>query len=169
MKTVLLIALAAGSMFAQTASTSANANPAPAKTKKTAKPVTAALTIPTTAVAQADGSFRYVDKKGTPWIYRQTPFGVSRSLESTVQGKTVGQTPFGPSKSQTAAVAAVTTKASPKSVDDPDAKVTAVAKGDMIEFTRPTPFGVTKWEKKKVDLTADEQKVWSREEPKGSQ
>jgi hypothetical protein len=168
MKTIFVMALAAGSMFAQSSPATATAPAPKPAAKKTAKVPTAPLTIPSGAVEQADGSFRYVDKKGTPWIYRQTPFGVSRSLESTVLGANNGETPFGPAKG--AAIAAVkTSQASPKTLDDPDAKVTAVAKGDKIEFTRPTPFGVTKWEKDKNDLTPDERKIWDRLQPKGNQ
>lgn len=173
MKMILVMALAAGSIYGQ--STPANTTaPEPTsaahpKSKKTKAP-TQPLTIPKTAVDQGDGSFRYVDPKGTAWIYSQTPFGVSRALESAVSGPPTGKTPFGQSKSQAAAVAAVTAaQTSNHSSDDPDAKVTAVAKGDTIEFSRPTPFGVTKWQKKKNDLTPDEQKIWERVQPKGNQ
>ena len=55
------------------------------------------------------------------------------------------------------------------SKDDPNEKATAVATGDNIEFSRPSPFGITKWQKNKNDLTPDEQKIWSREQAKGSQ
>ena len=166
MKMVLTMALAAGATFAQS-----TAAPAPAaKSKKTAK-AAAPLTIPPTAVDQGNGSFRYVDAKGMAWLYQKTPFGISRSPETTPSGQGVGQTPFGPSKSQGGANSAVAAPTVVKTgnVDDPNAKATAVAKGDMIEFTKPSPFGVTKWQKKKTDLTSDEQKIWARMQPKGNQ
>jgi hypothetical protein len=173
MKIIFVMALVAGSVYGQSAAATTTAPAATSATtvrsKKTKVP-TAPLTIPKTAVDQGDGSFRYVDPKGTAWIYRQTPFGVSRSLESTVSAQATGKTPFGQSKSQAAAIAAVTTaQASGKDSDDINAKVTAVAQGDTIEFSRPTPFGVTKWQKNKNDLTPDEQKIWERVQPKGSQ
>ena len=168
MKMILVMSVAVGSMLAQSAPSTAPppAAKSTAKSKKPAKAATPPLTIPKEAVDQGDGSFRYVDKKGTPWIYRQTPFGVSRSLESTVLGANPGQTPFGQSKGQ--AAPSVTT-ASANASEDPNEKATAVAKGDMIEFSRPTPFGITKWQKSKNDLTPDEQKIWSRVQPKGNE
>jgi hypothetical protein len=173
MKTILVMALAAGSIYGQSTPASTTA-PVPTsashpRSKKTKAP-TAPLTIPKTAVDLGDGSFRYVDPKGTAWIYSQTPFGVSRSLESAVSAQPTGKTPFGQSKTQTAAIAAVTSaQASTKESDDPNAKVTAIAQGDTIEFSRPTPFGVTKWQKNKNDLTPDEKKIWERVQPKGNQ
>jgi hypothetical protein len=173
MKMILVMAIAAGSVYGQSTPAGTTApeptSPSHPRSKKTKAP-TPPLTIPKTAVDQGDGSFRYVDPKGTAWIYSQTPFGVSRSLESAVTGQATGKTPFGQSKSQAAAVAALTAApASNKESDDPDAKVTAVAKGDTIEFARPTPFGVTKWQKKKNDLTPGEQRIWERVQPKGNQ
>ena len=169
MKMILVLAIAAGSIFVQGsfAQTVTSAQSPPVKKK--AKVASAPLVIPKTAVDQGDGSFRYVDPKGTAWIYRQTPFGLSRSLESAV-GQPAGKTPFGQSKSQAAAIAAVTSaQASAKESDDPNAKVTAVAKGESIEFSRPSPFGVIRWQKSKNDLTADEQKILARVQPKGNQ
>jgi hypothetical protein len=166
MRMISVVALAVGTMYAQSgpATTSAQSN---AKSKKTAKPA-APVTIPASAVDQGDGSFRYVDPKGTAWIYRKTPFGISRATEASLLGHTAGETPFGTAKGQAGPVAA---PAAPKpgSADDPDSKVTAVEKGDMIEFTRPTPFGVTKWQKNKNDLNASEKKIWDRLQPKGNQ
>jgi len=118
----------------------------------------APLTIPASAVKQPDGNYRYVDAKGTPWIYRNTPFGVSRATEATVKAN-----------------AALAEEASPpamtgaKPAQDRDEKVAAVATGDTIQFARPTPFGVTRWSKNKTDLTPDEQKIWDREQAKRNQ
>jgi len=178
MKMIWMMALAAGSTFAQTTTTPAaktatapsmQSNAKSVKTRKPGKP-TAVLTIPQTAVDQGDGSFRYLDPKGVAWIYRSTPFGVSRSLESATSAAPAGQTPFGPSKGQAAAAPAVAhAEVKPGTQDDPDAKVTAVAKGDTIEFTRPTPFGITKWQKNKNALTPAEQKIWARLQPKGTE
>ena len=122
------------------------------------KPVPVApLTIPASAVKQPDGNYRYVDPKGTAWVYRNTPFGVSRATEASVQA-------------QAAALSqAPADSAGIKSAQDRDEKVTAVATGDTVEFTRPTPFGVTRWSRSKADLTPDEQKIWEREQAKRNQ
>ena len=51
---------------------------APAKVNDASKP----LAIPAGAVADATGDYHYADPQGKKWIYRKTPFGVSR-LEDT--------------------------------------------------------------------------------------
>jgi hypothetical protein len=176
---ITLSAAIAGAAFAQTAQPGSSAQAgnkdtsglaqALPKAKKAGKSA-APLTIPETAVDRGDGTFRYVDSSGTAWIYTKTPFGVSRQSEAAVIGHTGGQTPFGESKNQgVAAPVAAPAPVTPGSKDDPDAKVTAVASGDIIEFTRPTPFGATRWKKNKNDLTPQEKTIWARVQPKGNQ
>ncbi len=38
--------------------------------------------------------------------------------------------------------------------------------GDTVKFQRQTPFGVTKWEKKKSDLTDEERHLFESQQPK---
>jgi hypothetical protein len=112
-------------------------------TKKTApKKVTKvpdSPTIPKDATPLPDGSFRYVDKDGKKWIYRATPFGVSKSEERIV--------------------APVVQKVS----DDP---TRSKDMGDSVQFTRPTPFGPKVWTTKKTELSAYEQGIWDRDQGK---
>ncbi len=128
------------------------------KVAKKPAPV-APLTIPASAVKQPDGNYRYVDAKGTAWIYRNTPFGVSRATEATVKANAAMAQTASPTDAM----------GSTKPAQDRDEKVTAVASGDTIQFARPTPFGVTRWSKNKTDLTPDEQKIWDREQAKRNQ
>src|SRR5262249_47285263 len=77
-------------------------------------------TIPPDETPLPDGSYRYVDKDGKKWIYRATPFGVSKAEERPVAQMT------------------------PRIEDDP-AKSEDL--GDSVRFTRPTPFGAKVWTK----------------------
>jgi len=105
--------------------------------KPPAKNVVKPLEIPKGAVKGDDGSYRYTDSKGKKWIYRNTPFGVSRA-EDVPDTK-------------------------PKETFD---NVTATEDGDVIKFERPGPFGVYKWQTKKSDLSEMEKTVWEREKAK---
>ena len=49
--------------------------------KKVAKPSPQTLTIPAGAVQTAPYWYRFTDRSGKVWIYRETPFGVVRFLE----------------------------------------------------------------------------------------
>jgi hypothetical protein len=105
--------------------------------KPPVKNVLKPLEIPKDAVKAEDGSYRYTDSKGKKWIYRNTPFGVSR-VEDVPDMR-------------------------PKPTFD---NVTAKEDGDVIKFERPGPFGVYKWETKKSDLSEMEKAVWEREKAK---
>jgi hypothetical protein len=73
--------------------------------------------------------FRYVDEKGKVWMYRQTPFGVSKWEYQ----------PPPPTPAQTT---------NPVTVTD---------LGDSYRFESNSPTGVQKWERKKTELTSYEQ------------
>jgi len=105
--------------------------------KTTSAPASApaAIAIPANAVPTEDGSFRYTDPQGKKWLYRNTPFGVSKVEEKPAE------------------------QAAPAAVDE---RTKAVENGDTIRFERPGPFGPTRWEKKKTELDASEQAVWDR-------
>jgi len=83
--------------------------------------------IPADAVADSTGDYHYTDPQGKKWIYRKTPFGVSR-LEDTPER----------AAAQADAVAG--------------GGITAFDEGDKVRFERKGPFGVWKWEKKKSEL-----------------
>lgn len=108
--------------------------------KETKKPVNqpADVVIPAGAQETEDGSFKFTDAQGKKWIYRKTPFGIAKSLER----------PPAAAQSQE------------------DTLTTATVNGDSIHFERPTPFGVTKWDKKRADLDANEQRIVERQKSK---
>ncbi len=133
MKIVLMLVLAVSVVSA------ADKKPKNAKANKANAPAAAATSIPADAIPTEDGSFRYTDPQGKKWLYRNTPFGVSKVEEK-------------PSEA-----------AAPAPVDE---RTKAVESGDTIRFERPGPFGPTRWEKKKTDLDPSEQAVWDRERQK---
>ena len=89
------------------------------------------LPIPAEAVLGADGDYHYADPQGKKWIYRKTPFGVSR-MEDT------------PPLATTNAAAA------------DGAGIKATEDGDTVRSERQGPFGLWKWEKKKSELNESE-------------
>ena len=104
--------------------------------------------IPAHATQIAPGTYRFKDKQGQTWIYRQTPFGVTHFAEGQDRSLTVG--------AQQAASGL-------RAVAPPDAtaaNIRATAQGDMIQFERPGPFGVYRWQKKESELNQQEQAVW---------
>jgi hypothetical protein len=124
---------------------SAVAVAAPADKKKKAAPVSKAapaaqpLVIPKDAVANANGTYAYTDKEGKKWIYSKTPFGVWRTQDT-------GAAPV----------------ASPESKDQ---FVKVIDAGETVKFERQSPFGTTKWEKKKTDLTDEERALVQQQTP----
>jgi hypothetical protein len=141
MKTILIL-LTAGLVYAAAAQDASSQNKPDNAKKSTPKKVTRTPdppTIPSDATPLPDGSFRYVDKDGKKWIYRRTPFGVSKTEERPVAPVT--QNP----------------------ADDP-AKSEDL--GDTVRFTRPTPFGPKVWTKKKAELDTWEKTIYDRDHPK---
>jgi hypothetical protein len=153
-----------------------DAKSAPAKTADSAS------AVPAGAERVDAYTYRYTDAKGKIWIYHQTPFGYSkyedpatakapaaasqsgvklpadaqRIDDSTyryrdAQGKTwiYAQTPFGFSRSEESATA--------KPVQAADSNPVKVRDlGDSYEFVKTSPFGQSRWTRKKTDLSADE-------------
>lgn len=86
-------------------------------------------TIPAGAREVEPYTYTYTDAQGTQWMYRQTPFGVTKWRSSDVPKPVVKD------------------RANPVSVAD---------LGDEIRFERTTPFGHNVWTKKKSELSSDE-------------
>lgn len=128
-----------------------------------------AMQVPPGAVEAGDGTFHFKDATGKSWVYRKTPFGVTRAPEGgpkpVIAANAAGntRTPFGVTK----------TSNKPSSTPPPSAnrsaQVTAVAEGNQIVFRRETPFGASSWRKNKTDLNEDEQKIWEQEQSKRNQ
>ncbi len=86
--------------------------------------------VPVDAVQEAGGDYRYTDPQGKKWIYRKTPFGMTRLEDSPERAAT------------------------PEALSG--AGIKATEDGDKVRFERLSPFGVWKWEKKKADLDESE-------------
>ena len=127
-----LIFTAAGQSTSTDSKSTDNKKPAAPKVTK----VPDSPTIPADATPVGDGSFRYVDKDGKKWIYRATPFGVSKSEEHPPV-QVVQQVADDPTKSEDA--------------------------GESVKFTRPTPFGAKVWTRKKSELDSYEKGIWDRD------
>lgn len=111
--------------------------PAPVTTAKATSKASPTLTIPQGAVKVDEATYRFQEpavngKPGKVWLYRKSPFGVTRIEESE---------------------AAKIGAANPMSVESP-AKVTDL--GDSYRFERTGPFGAKIWTKKKSELSAEE-------------
>ena len=125
--------LAAGCLAADDA-TKTTPPPAPKQVKKTP----ASTGIPKDAVPTTPGFYRWTDKNGKVWTYRQTPFGVTRWPADSVdaaQGVADKRTAVGE-------------------------RTTAVEQGDSIRFEQATPFGKRTWVRKKTELNETEQRIW---------
>jgi hypothetical protein len=97
--------------------------------KSPAAKVEAVTSIPKGATEVEPFLFRFKDPGGKVWMYRQTPFGVTKWEE--------GKQPVQP----------VVETINPIRVQD---------LGDTVRFERSTPFGPAQWERKKSDLTEEE-------------
>jgi hypothetical protein len=111
-----------------------NAEDTPAKTAPKAKKSPAppaALTLPAGATQVEPGTYTFTDAKGKKWIYRQTPFGLARMEDKPAETAPAAKGP----------------------------PITATEAGDVIKFERPGPFGPYRWEKKKSDDLADDERA----------
>ena len=90
--------------------------------------------IPAGARQSAPGVYRFTGNDGKVWIYRQTPFGISRVLETPAP---VAAAPAGEG-------------------------IRATEDGDTIRFERPGPFGTYRWQRKKTELDETERAAWER-------
>jgi len=87
------------------------------------------VTVPPDATPVGPYAWRHTDKDGKTWIYRKTPFGLSKVEEQPM------------------------TSAVPM---PPPPKVKVVDNGDSYRFEKPTPMGPRVWERKKTELTEEE-------------
>jgi hypothetical protein len=180
MKTQISIMILAGAALAF-GQQKTDTKPVPAK-----KTDSASSTVPAGAERVDAYTYRYTDAKGTTWIYRQTPFGYSKyedpasakapaaASQSGVklpadaqriddssyryrdaQGKTwiYSQTPFGFSRAEEGTKPQQPVQAS----DTNPVKVRDL--GDSYEFVKTSPFGQSRWTRKKTDLNQDEREM----------
>jgi hypothetical protein len=91
--------------------------------------------IPANAVKIDDTTYKMAEKDGKTWVYRRTPFGLSRMTEEQF-------------RKQQEPVSLAPVK---------QANVRVIDMGSGYRFERAHPLGVQVWKKKKSELTADEQ------------
>lgn len=96
--------------------------------------------IPASAVKAGDNTWRHTDSNGKTWLYVRTPFGFNRMEE-----KPKTEDEQARSKDKAAA---------------PAFRVSAVNNG-VVTFERDTPFGKSKWTRKRAELSPDEHAVLS--------
>jgi hypothetical protein len=124
---------AAAGTQAQVAATAAHKKkPAPASTPSPAQKAKAesqTQTIPPGASQIEPNLYRYTDLSGKTWLYRQTPFGISKWEETS------------------------TPASQPIAKSDP---VAVTDLGDSVRFEKKTPFGGSTWVRKKTELTDEE-------------
>jgi hypothetical protein len=137
MKLLIVLSLSAGILAASDGP--AKKNP-PAPASAASARTEPGQQIPVRAVQSADGSYHFTDSEGRQWIYRKTPFGISRWQD----------------KPEDAAALAADN-------DKRYEAVTATETGDTIHFERRGPFGTSRWDRKKADLDEVEKTIWNRE------
>ncbi len=99
------------------------------------------ITVPADAEMIGPQVYRAKDANGKSWIYRKTPFGISRMEENPAVG--------------TGAAGPIASAPAKKS----EMKVKATDLGESVRFEQATPMGNRVWERKKADLTPQE-KAW---------
>lgn len=113
----------------------------PKNPTRKAAPAPAPVTPPAGAIEVDSNTYRYTDPQGRQWIYYRTPFGFARSEEKPGVN--------GSEKIKTAE-------------EKIQEETTAVEEGDVIKFEQPSAFGRVRWQRKKEELNAKEQKIWDR-------
>jgi hypothetical protein len=113
--------------------------PAAKPAKKTAP---ARMDVPKDAVETSPGFYRWTDKDGKAWMYRRSPFGVTRFPAAAEPGYL-----------------------KQNAVAD---QTTAVEEGDSIRFARASPFGKRTWVRKKTELNDEEQAIWEHQQKTGA-
>jgi len=97
--------------------------------------------IPADAKEIEPGLYRYTDPQGKTWLMRKTPFGVGKWEDKPDAQPVVVQSAV---------------------------PVTITDLGDSIQFVRDSPFGPSKWTRKKSELTEEEKAIVKREQSKHS-
>jgi hypothetical protein len=83
------------------------------------------------------GLWKHTDREGNTWMYRRTPFGVSRYPAASAQEGTAAD-------------------------EREAALLKAEDAGDSVKFERKTPFGLAKWTRKKSELDGPETMAWKK-------
>ena len=114
-------------------------NPAEGKLTPAQQAAAALPTVPPGAQEVGSNLYRYTDPQGKVWLYRKTPFGVSKWEEKAGEQAPQAEPPGSPG-------------------------TTMKDLGDSVEFQRATPFGLQKWTRKKSEMTDDEKAAFATQE-----
>jgi len=120
---LMLIGIGAVLLSAQTRSPASSQPARPGKTLGAA--------IPEGATQVQPYIYRYTDTQGKHWMYRQTPFGVTKWEE----------------------------KDTPKPASDSLEPIVVTDLGDSVRFSHKYPFGEQVWTRKKAELTDEDKAI----------
>jgi len=134
MKTIAWMCIAAALVLAQDKQD--NQDRKTGSAKAAVKDPAALPTVPEGAKQVGPYLFRYTDPQGKNWMYRQTPFGVSKWEDKPDEQKL--------------------------SIPDP-VQTTVKDLGDSVQFERPTPFGPARWIRKKSELSDEEKALVAKQ------
>lgn len=137
----------------------------PAETKPSPRPADTAakgaekVEVPQGAIRISEGLFRHTDATGKTYLYQKSPFGVVKTEENARKAASGRVEQPAPETQQP--------KGNPfrggDSASTPElAGVKVEDKGDTLHFERRTPFGVTRWTRKKGELNAEENAMVER-------
>lgn len=137
MKTwIAIAALVAVPAFGQSSTAVKKKLSPKAAAAKPAPRIAQPLVIPPDAVPTPEGTYAWTDKAGKKWLFSKTPFGISKVEDTGAAG------------------ASMTLNTAP-----PNQFTKAFEDGEKVRFERQTPFGTSKWEKKKSELSDDEKAI----------
>ena len=111
-----------------------------------------AIKIPPGATETSPGLYKHTDSSGKTWTYRKTPFGIVKSADGDA-AEPPAETPKDAPKRESPFAGGKTGTGSNTPV------ASAVEDGDNIRFERSTPFGPTRWTRKRSELNADEMQI----------
>jgi hypothetical protein len=103
------------------------------------KAAAALPSVPKDAKEVGPNLYRYTDAQGKSWMYRKTPFGVSKWEEKPGEQE-------------------------PRAESPASAGLSMTDLGDSVQFQRLTPFGPQKWTRKKSEMTDDEKAAFATQE-----
>jgi len=106
------------------------------------KAAAALPTIPQGAEEVSPNLYRYTDAQGKRWMYKRTPFGISKWEDKPVD--------------------------QPPAAKPPASAMTVTDLGDRVQFQRMMPLGPQTWIRKKSELTEDEKTAFAEAAPKSA-
>jgi len=132
--------------FGQQATKKSASSPTKQTTTKTAAKDAPPPGVPRDAVEVEPYYWKSTDKDGVAWIYHITPFGLvkDKAPHDEVTGEVITETPT-------------------------PGEITVTDKGDVLGFSRPTPFGPSVWTTKKTLLNKEEAAAWAKYKEKAAE